>query len=169
MLAGQRLQPDRYAIIPRALAFLVFGDEILLLKLPHKAGAWAGRYNGVGGHIEQGEDPQSSAIREIREETGIIPSNLALCGVITVDTGNNPGIGLYIFVGFMEERKNPRESAAGVAEWKKLGDLDQLPLVPDLTTLIPKALSAFETKKAFSAQYRYDQNGELTMKFNGED
>ncbi len=77
-LAGQRLQPERYALIPRTLTFLFNKDEILLIKVPENRGAWTGLFNGVGGHIERGEEPHSAALREIFEETRLSPASLSL-------------------------------------------------------------------------------------------
>ena len=45
------------------------GPEVLLgLK---KAGFGAGKWVGLGGHIEEGEKPEGAATREVREESGL--------------------------------------------------------------------------------------------------
>ena len=43
---------------------------------------WKG-FSFPGGHIETGESFSDSAVREIKEETGLIISNLRLCGVVS--------------------------------------------------------------------------------------
>jgi len=63
-LDGQRADPDRYTLVPRTLTFLFQADQVLLLKVDR--GGWAGLYNGIGGHLEQGEDPLTAAVRELR-------------------------------------------------------------------------------------------------------
>jgi 8-oxo-dGTP diphosphatase len=164
-LAGQRLQPDRYAIIPRTLTFLVHEDKILLIRLAEDRGEWAGKYNGIGGHIERGEDPSASARREIREETGLSPKFLTLCGVIIVDTGGSPGIGLYVYVGETDDLSEAHPSDEGFPEWLDYSEIMNLPLVEDLFILIPKSTQAYAAKDPFSACYTYDQEGTLTIHF----
>jgi len=81
--SDQGVTRDRYTLIPRTLIFLTRGERVLLLKgAPHKR-LWADRYNGLGGHIERGEDVLTSARRELAEETGLQCPGLWLCGVIT--------------------------------------------------------------------------------------
>ena len=41
-----------------------------------KSGFGAGRWVGLGGHIEDGEQPEQAAIREVAEESGLIVSCL---------------------------------------------------------------------------------------------
>ena len=161
-LAGQRLQPDRYSLIPRTLIFLLRERDVLLLRLPDNRGAWGGLYNGIGGHIEQGEDPLSAARREILEETGLTPEGLRLCGVVNVDSGEQLGIGLYVFVG--EVRSGDfRNSPEGEPIWISLEQIDQAPVVEDIPLLLPKALEAYMSMIPFSAVYSYDAEDRLSL------
>ncbi len=41
------------------------------------------KWVGVGGKISDGESPRESIIREIKEETGVVPLNLEYRGIIT--------------------------------------------------------------------------------------
>ena len=46
------------------------GPEVLLgLK---KSGFGAGKWVGLGGHIEEGEKPEAAAVREVCEESGLV-------------------------------------------------------------------------------------------------
>lgn len=165
-LAGQRLQLNRYSVIPRTLCFLLHEDWILLLRIADDRGTWAGKYNGFGGHIERGEDPTSAARREIFEETGMETVSLTLCGVVIVDTGRETGISLYVYVGEMDGKSPPQPNEEGSVHWVKLSEVKELPLVEDLPILLPRALDAQRTVKPFSAVYTYDAEGGLTINFS---
>lgn len=166
-LAGQRLDPRRYTVVPRTLSFLVRGGEVLLLRVGAERGAWAGRLNGLGGHIEPGEDVLTSARREIREEAGLSPGDLRLCGVVMIDTGP-PGIGLFVLVGSVPAQAAPQPGPEGRPEWVRLDRLDQAPLVEDLPAILPRALASHAAHAVFLARYQYDQDGQLRISFAGE-
>ena len=161
-LDGQRLDPSRYAVIPRTISFILRQSEILLIKLPQDHPGWAGRYNGVGGHVEIGEDPLSAAQREVLEETGLAVSGQNLVGVVTVDTGHSPGIGLFVFVGKSIEG-NLEPSSEGTPAWLPIEDLASFQLVEDMKFLIPQALKAYSEGAVFFAAYTYNSQGALKI------
>ena len=163
-LAGQRIQPDRYSLVPRTLSFLMRDSEILLLRLPRDRGDWSGLYNGIGGHIEQGEDPWTAAKREILEETGFVPWRLRLCGVIAINTGKHVGVGLYVFVGEVKDGEI-HASTEGEPRWIPLEQLEQTPVVEDIPTILPKAIDSYKSMIPFSALYEYNMKGELSIQF----
>ena len=97
-VSDQGITRDRYMLIPRVLIFLLRGESVLLLKGAPTKRLWAGKYNGVGGHVERGEDVHSAAHRELLEETGLV-ANLRLVGIVIVDADEKIGVGIYIFSG----------------------------------------------------------------------
>lgn len=160
----QGVQPGRYTLIPRALVFITRRDEVLLIKgTPHKR-VWANRYNGVGGHIERGEDPLTAARRELFEETGLQVQRLMLRGVISVDTGQETGIGIYVFHGEYSGGEL-KESREGKLEWVREAQLKELPVVEDIPTLLTKVLHSPIQAPPFSAQYSYNIEGNLVIRF----
>lgn len=146
---------NRYTLIPRTIIFVRKGDEVLLLKGAPTKKIWAGKYNGLGGHIERGEDVISSARRELFEEAGIT-ADLWLCGTVIVDAGET-GICLFVICG-----ENPQgeiqESKEGKAEWIKKESIADLPVVEDLPVLLNKISSMNQNDPPFSARSFYEDD-----------
>lgn len=162
----QSVDPSRYTVVPRTLTFLTRPGDVFLIRLPDDHRDWPGCYNGVGGHIEAGEDATSAARREIVEETGLTPRKLQLRGTVWIDTGVRPGIALFVFTG--EAEGIPAAAMAGVPSWVPRAELEGLPLVQDLPYLIPRALDRNPNDPPFSALYRYDPSGRLRISFHRE-
>lgn len=160
------IRPERYTIIPRTLCFLINGKEVLLIHIPEDHHEWGGKLNGVGGHIEEGEDPLSSAYREIMEETGLRPEGLKLCGVVAINTGSVPGIGLYVFCGRVGEDE-PTASSEGTPVWVPIDAVEDYPIVEDLSVLLPEVIKSYTEGDPFSALYEIVLGGEIKLHFQG--
>ncbi len=132
---------ERYAVYPRTLTFLLDGDDVLLIQRSPGARLFPGVYNGVGGHVERGEDVLSSARREVREETGLDVPELALRCLLHVDEGaGRPGVLVFVFVG-QAGRRDVTASSEGTLHWVPLARLHELNLLPDLPPLLARLLS----------------------------
>jgi 8-oxo-dGTP diphosphatase len=161
----QGTSKHHYALIPRTLIFLTSNDKILLLKGASSKKRWADRYNGIGGHVEKGEDILTAAHRELMEETGITIDNLALCAVISIDTGLSPGIVIHVFRGECPLIElDPSEE--GVFEWVSLDDVFDLPVVEDLPHLLPRVIAHQDADPIIYGQYHYDEEGSLHISFS---
>lgn len=158
----QGVNPERYMLIPRTAVFLRDGDSYLLLKGAPTKRLWAGKYNGVGGHVERGEDVLSAARRELKEETGL-DAELWQCGTLIVDAGQT-GICLYVFSG--EAVGGVLEpSREGLAEWVRYEAIGDLPVVEDLPVLLSRIHAMKRGDPQFAARSFYDQTEKLCVVF----
>ena len=164
----QGINNDRYTIIPRTLIFLTCNENVLLIKGSSTKPLWANLFNGIGGHIEIGEDPLTAARRELKEETGLQADDLWLCAVILVDTDSKPGVGIFVFRGeaYTSHPIQLVASAEGNLTWVNKNDLASYPLVEDLFTILPRILTLEKNDPPLSILYSYDQDDHLIIKIN---
>ena len=153
---------DRYAVIPRTAIFLRRGDSYLLLKGAPTKRLWANLYNGLGGHVERGEDVLSAAKRELLEETGLT-ADLWLCGTAIVDAGET-GICMFLFSGELTEGE-PTPTEEGTAEWIAYDALGEIPVVEDLPILLSRIHHMQRGDPPFSARSFYDEKERLIVEF----
>lgn len=164
---GVAVSRHRYQVIPRTLCFVTHGgDVLLLLGGPHKR-IWAGRYNGVGGHIEPGEDVYAATLREVAEETGLTVHDVRLSAVVHADAGDLAvGILFFVFTAVADSRQT-LPCSDGVLEWWPTDALPTDRMVEDLPTLLPKVLAMGPTDPPFFAAYSYDAADRLVIRFAG--
>ena len=165
---GLSVSRQRYQVTPRTLCFIRNEDDVLLLKgAPHKR-IWANRYNGLGGHVERGEDLMAAALREVREEAGIAPYNMRLAAVVHVD-GGDPLFGVLFFVltGRADDR-TVRESPEGALEWHPLAQLPVAQMAPDLPVILPRVMALPEGAPPLFLSYSYDEQDQLVIRQWGE-
>jgi 8-oxo-dGTP diphosphatase len=147
------------------LCFITHGDDVLLLRGgPHKK-MWAGRYNGVGGHVEVGEDIHAAALREMQEETGLAVHDLHFRGVVHADAGDPTlGVLFFVFTAVADDRQIA-PSAEGNLEWASASALPVREMAEDLPVLLHKVLAMGPADPPFFAAYSYDAADRLKIAF----
>lgn len=149
----------RYLTVPRTLCFVLHGDDVLLIQRARHKRLFPGKINGVGGHVEAGEDVAASAEREIFEETGLEVADLWLAGVVHVDgrlgqadalpDGSMPGVMVLVFTARAANR-DVRASEEGELIWVPLSLVHGLDWVDGDPKLLLAALEAHRTRQPFS-------------------
>jgi 8-oxo-dGTP diphosphatase len=65
------------------------GHTLMLHRNKKENDMHVGKWNGLGGKLENGESPEECAVREIREESGYVAKNPIFRGVITFPRFSN--------------------------------------------------------------------------------
>jgi 8-oxo-dGTP diphosphatase len=103
------------------LLFIIRDGKILLIQ--KKRGFGAGKINGPGGKIDPGEAPLCAALRETREELGIMPLEAEQRGQLHFQFRDGYSLHCAVFLAH-DFTGEPVESAEAVPFWTPL---DQIP------------------------------------------
>ncbi len=162
--ADQNIFLNTYQVIPRVLIFISDGKKLLLIHGDENKKIWAGKYNGVGGHLEPGEDVLSAARRELKEETSLYDVELDLCGTVVVNVTPQSGVILHVFFGEYNGMEiSPSDE--GSLEWVDVNNLSNLPVVEDLPAIVEQVINWKNTGTLFFGHSGYDEVGNLVIRF----
>jgi len=90
----------------------------MLLQLKSKELFGGGKWNAPGGKLIQGECPESAAIREVYEETGLRVEKLRFHGILNFYLGEPRRLDQVVFVFSSRNVKGrPKRSAEGRLSW----------------------------------------------------
>jgi len=129
---------------------------LMLHRIKKENDMHEGKWNGLGGKLENGESPEECVIREVKEESGLEIKNPKLKGILTFPAFD--GIDdWYVFVFIAEEFKGELiDSPEGKLEWIDDDKLTQLNLWEGDKLF----LEWLNEDKCFSGKFIYE-NGKL--------
>ena len=149
---------DWDAWVPQQRATLLFvvrdGQVLLILK---KRGLGAGKINGPGGRLDEGETPLECAIREVEEELVVTPTGARQIGELRFQFVDGLSIHGYVFkaddcIG------EPQETDEAVPMWTPI---DQIPfdqMWADDRLWVPLML----TETTFDGRFIFDDDKMLS-------
>lgn len=142
------------------LCLLKKDDQILLAM--KKRGFGEGKYNGVGGKIENNETPDEAMIRETKEEISVTPTKYEQVGIIEFDEyykGNKQNLVFYLYFVY-EWEGTPLETEEMNPKWFNINDIPYSQMFPDDKYWLPLILEG----KKIRAYFEFDENWNLLTK-----
>jgi 8-oxo-dGTP diphosphatase len=143
---------SRWVPIERATLLFVIRDGKVLL-IHKKKGLGAGKINGPGGRIEPGESPRDAAIREVQEELGTTPLNVAQRGELRFQFVDGFSIHGYVFTADDCDAA-PRETDEAIPIWTPLEAIPYDEMWADDRVWLPLMLEG----KEFSGRFIFDDD-----------
>lgn len=122
-----------YKPILATLAYIISPDAqrvLLVHRNKRPDDIHFGKFNGLGGKIEEGEDIISSVKREILEESGLRVEQMVLRGTINWPGFGKEGQDWFGFIFRVDEFSGEliTENPEGVLEWVAIDQLDKINL-----------------------------------------
>jgi 8-oxo-dGTP diphosphatase len=133
------VSPSHRLVYARTLCFVQREGRVLMLRGAPTKRLYANLFNGLGGHLEAGEDVLDSVRREVREESGLELDTVRLRAIVNVDEEGKPGVVVFVFLATSASGQ-ARASDEGTPEWVSPADLPGLDVVEDLREALPRFL-----------------------------
>lgn len=115
-----------YAPVLTTLAYVVRDGRVLMChRIARDTDEQYGKWNGLGGKLEQGEDAATGIIRELREEAGIVPTAMTLRGTLNWPGFSGPDGHVFglVFLVTAFEGEPPERNVEGDLTWIPVADL----------------------------------------------
>ncbi len=126
----------------------VITDICLAMK---KRGFGAGRYNGVGGKVEEGETIEYAVKRETREEVHVVVNDIHKCAELAFTFPHNESWNQLVHVYFaFSWEDDPLESEEMKPYWFSVNDIPFKEMWPDDIYWLPNVLQGKYVKGAFT-------------------
>lgn len=136
------------------LLFLVkrSGNEISEICLAmKKRGFGAGRWNGTGGKVAEGETVEDAARRETHEEIGIKVGKISPVAELSFTFPHNSAWNQMVHVYLCEAWEGePTESEEMAPKWFEVSDIPYSSMWPDDSLWLPRVLAGEKIKASFT-------------------
>ncbi len=154
-------RPNTFTVIPRVLAFIEKDDEVLLIERAKKEAFAYKKLNGIGGHIEKGEDPLTAIRREVKEESGLEIPDFTLRVVIFIDVESNEGVCVFVYSALYTGGE-VHSSKEGKLTWAKRSAISQMHVIKDVPFILKIIEESKRDDEVKYLQYQYT-NKELDI------
>jgi len=136
------------------LLFVVRNGEVLLIR--KKRGLGAGKINGPGGRLEEGESWAECAVRETEEELVTTPTVPAPCGELRFQFVDGYSIHVHVFRSDGCDRE-PQETDEAVPIWASLEAIPYDEMWEDDRIWVPMMLR----RESFRGRFLFDKDAML--------
>ncbi|MBI2055607.1 MAG: 8-oxo-dGTP diphosphatase [Candidatus Sungbacteria bacterium] len=141
----------------KILTLCVIHQHPMVLLGMKKRGFGAGRWNGFGGKVKDGETIDDAVLRELREEAGVTAGEIERLGLIDFEFRGNPEIlEVHIFRGRHIEGE-PRESEEMRPQWFHVNEIPFQEMWPDDKHWFPLFLAG----NKFRGKCFFDESGNI--------
>jgi mutator protein MutT len=128
-----------------------YGDveEVCLAK--KKRGFAEGKWNGMGGKVEDGETIDEAMVREVNEEVGVVVRNFAKMAELTFSFNDKGEWDQIVHTFICEEwYGEPSESDEMSPQWFRITDIPYDQMWDDDKYWLPKVLEGSRIKATFT-------------------
>ncbi len=142
------------------LLFLLKENQVLLAM--KKRGFGAGRWNGVGGKLDEGETIEQALIRECQEEIEVTPKNFTQMAEIIFHEqheGEQKTMQVHVFT-CSEWDGEPNETEEMAPKWFNISSIPYDEMWPDDPYWLPQALAG----KKLKCEFHLDAHDQIISK-----
>lgn len=145
------------AVHQATLLFVIKNRQVLLIR--KKRGLGAGKINGPGGKLDEGETPEQCALREVSEELCINVTEPEHRGELKFQFIDGYSIHVFVFVAHQYSGQ-PTETDEAIPIWSRLEEVPYSEMWADDAVWLPEVL----TGAAVDGRFLFD--GDKLLEFD---
>lgn len=147
-------------VIEGVVCHIINNKRLLLIRKSAELFG-GGKWNAVGGKMHTGESPEQACIREVREESGLLVSNLKYHGVLRFWFGHK-GEPDWVVHAFSTSsiQGQLKESAEGALRWIEFDKIPYEEMWEDDKHWLPLLIDG----KTFNGEFCFNEEGTKLLK-----